>query len=119
MTPYKIEFHADISADFSEAYIWYEHRANGLGEKFLSAVRAKIEQIAQSPDTYGEKHKKDTGNVKWIYSLTWLFTRFTKRKKLSLFLQYTMSENIAAPSTGSIRHKKPLQKQRPPCIGAL
>jgi mRNA-degrading endonuclease RelE of RelBE toxin-antitoxin system len=58
MTSYKIELHADISADFSEAYIWYEHRANGLGEKFLSAVRAKIEQIAQSPDTYGEKHKK-------------------------------------------------------------
>ena len=38
---YKVIFHADIKTDYDEAYAWYEDKLEGLGERFLSAVRKK------------------------------------------------------------------------------
>lgn len=39
--------------DYKEAYAWYEDRQPGLGERFIKAVRLKINEIVQYPETYG------------------------------------------------------------------
>jgi len=47
---YACRFHPLTKQDFDEAYAWYENRQNGLGERFLSALRKKIEEITLHPE---------------------------------------------------------------------
>ncbi len=35
-----------------EAYDWYEHRRQGLGEEFLSCVDACIQRICREPELH-------------------------------------------------------------------
>lgn len=48
-------FHPLVDNDYAEAYEWYEEKSVGLGENFLIAVRKKIAEIAQHPETYSSK----------------------------------------------------------------
>ena len=55
---YSCRFHPLTQQDFDEAYIWYEDKQPGLGEKFLKAVRQKIEEIVLYPEVYGSRSSK-------------------------------------------------------------
>jgi mRNA-degrading endonuclease RelE of RelBE toxin-antitoxin system len=55
---YSLELHPEIEIDIQEAYKWYEERSDGLGERFLKAIREKMEDIAQHPFFFGERSKK-------------------------------------------------------------
>jgi mRNA-degrading endonuclease RelE of RelBE toxin-antitoxin system len=60
---YKCEFHSEVEKDYSEAYEWYESQKKGLGERFLSFVRKKVGQIAEHPEHYGVRTRKDHREV--------------------------------------------------------
>jgi plasmid stabilization system protein ParE len=51
-------FHPDTEKDYSEAYEWYEEKLTGLGERFIKAVRNKVEEIAEHPQTFGRRTNK-------------------------------------------------------------
>ncbi|MBL0357396.1 MAG: type II toxin-antitoxin system RelE/ParE family toxin [Chitinophagaceae bacterium] len=51
-------FHPDIERDYSDAYEWYEDKVAGLGERFIKAVRKKIEEIAEHPQAFGRRVNK-------------------------------------------------------------
>jgi hypothetical protein len=55
---YSFIFHPLIQEDYNEAYEWYENKQKGLGEKFLKAVRKKIEEINLQPEIYGSRNSK-------------------------------------------------------------
>ena len=55
---YTYRLHPKAYKDYAEAYAWYEDRRTKLGERFLKAVRNKIEQIALNPKIYGRKSNK-------------------------------------------------------------
>jgi plasmid stabilization system protein ParE len=55
-----IRLHPLIANDYEEAYSWYESKLPGLGERFLAAVRLKIESIAAHPQNFSSK-----GNLKF------------------------------------------------------
>lgn len=55
---FRYEFHQAVARDYNEAYDWYEQQKSGLGKRFLSAVRSKLEQVAQHPEAYGQKSRK-------------------------------------------------------------
>jgi hypothetical protein len=38
---YKYRLHPEADKDYTDAYAWYEYQQNGLGEKFIIAVRKK------------------------------------------------------------------------------
>jgi hypothetical protein len=42
---YTYRLHPLTKQDYDEAYEWYEDKQKGLGERFLKAVRKKIEEI--------------------------------------------------------------------------
>ncbi len=52
---FSITFHPDVLKDYEEAYSWYEDKLEGLGEKFIAAVRNKLENIAKRPSVYSTK----------------------------------------------------------------
>ena len=55
---YTCLFHPLTQQDYNEAYTWYEEKQKGLGERFLTAFRKKIEEIALNPEAYGSRSKK-------------------------------------------------------------
>ena len=52
---YTCRLHPLVSRDYNEAYQWYEDIRKGLGERFLKAVRKKIDEITLSPELYSSK----------------------------------------------------------------
>ncbi len=52
---YSYRFHPLAYKDYYEAYEWYEDKSEGLGEKFITAVRNRIEEIGLHPENYGSK----------------------------------------------------------------
>ena len=49
---YYWRFHDLIQKDYDEAYEWYERQQQGLGDRFMKAVRFTIEQIFQQPEIF-------------------------------------------------------------------
>lgn len=47
----------DAAADIEEAHSWYEVQRPGLGDEFLSAVRAVFEVLLESPRRYRVVHR--------------------------------------------------------------
>ena len=78
---YTYQLHPLTKQDYDEAYEWYEDKRNGLGERFLKAVRKKIEEIVLHPEAYGSK-----GNLKFREAEVEIFPylvvyKLNKRKK--------------------------------------
>jgi len=55
---YRCILHEAVKVDYDEAYGYYEEKLEGLGERFLSAIRAKLDEIAKKPEAFGERSKK-------------------------------------------------------------
>ncbi len=41
-----------------DAWIWYEDKQSGLGDRFLNEVYKRIEAIEQHPERYAERKKR-------------------------------------------------------------
>ena len=85
MTSYKYTFHGDIALDYNDAYFWYESQKEGLGERFLTAVRRKIEEIAEAPEFYSVKTKKGYREAKVDIFPYVIVYKIYKRQKLIFF----------------------------------
>ncbi|MBD0331725.1 MAG: type II toxin-antitoxin system RelE/ParE family toxin [Chitinophagaceae bacterium] len=80
---YHAIFHAEVKTDYDEAYVWYESQEEGLGEKFLAAVRNKIEEIVISPETYGERTEKGYREaVVDGFPFSIIYTVYKKKKEI-------------------------------------
>lgn len=53
---YTIRLHPKADEEYIKAYTWYEEQQDGLGEKFIKAVRKRLEAIANNPQTFGSKY---------------------------------------------------------------
>ncbi|WP_127129870.1 type II toxin-antitoxin system RelE/ParE family toxin [Pseudoflavitalea rhizosphaerae] len=52
---YSYKLHPLVQDDYNEAYEWYEDQQKGLGERFVKAVRARINEILINPEVYSSK----------------------------------------------------------------
>ena len=52
----------------------------GLIERFLSAIRTKLDEVAGKPEAFGEKSKKGYREARVILFLILLFIKFTSGK---------------------------------------
>lgn len=75
--------HALIAEDYNEAYEWYENKQEGLGERFLKAVRLKIEQIIIQPEAYGSKGNANFREASVDFFRLQLSIRSIKNKSIS------------------------------------
>ena len=55
-------FRTAAAADVEEAHNWYEGQRRGLGEEFLAAVQAALEQVESNPQLYAVLYR-DTRRV--------------------------------------------------------
>jgi hypothetical protein len=78
---YRYEFHADVAKDYNEAYVWYETQKKGLGERFASFIRKKMDEIAQHPEHYGERIQKGYREVQLdIFPYLIIYKIYKQRK---------------------------------------
>ncbi len=50
---YDVLIKEEAQADTLTAYLYYEEKREGLGERFLKELTARYQQIAQNPQHYG------------------------------------------------------------------
>ncbi|MCK4907908.1 MAG: type II toxin-antitoxin system RelE/ParE family toxin [Spirochaetes bacterium] len=48
----KVIFHPDVANEIKSSYEWYQGRAEGLGEDFLSELESAYQTIVELPDTW-------------------------------------------------------------------
>jgi plasmid stabilization system protein ParE len=78
---YSCRFHPFTKQDYDEAYAWYEDKQKGLGERFLTTVRKKIEEIVLNPEVYGSKGNKKFREAEVDVFPYLLVYKINKRKK--------------------------------------
>ena len=78
---YRYILHEAVKVDYDEAYGYYEEKLEGLGERFLSAVRAKLAEIVKALRHLENVQRKVTGKHRLILFPIPLFIKFTKRKE--------------------------------------
>ncbi|MGI8584484.1 MAG: type II toxin-antitoxin system RelE/ParE family toxin [Chitinophagaceae bacterium] len=61
---YTYHLHPLAYNDYYDAYTWYQNKQEELGERFLKAVRNKIEKIALNPKAYSHKSNKSFREAK-------------------------------------------------------
>jgi len=77
---YTYYLHPLALEEYSEAYIWYESKEVGVGERFMKAVRLKIEEIIVHPETYGSRDRKEFREAKVDYFPYLIVYKIKKRK---------------------------------------
>src|SRR3954469_17671038 len=78
---YTYRLHPLTRQDYDEAYEWYEDRQSGLGERFLKAVRKKIEEIVLHPEVYSSKSNKGFREAGVDFFPYVIVYKINKRKK--------------------------------------
>ena len=54
---FEIEFRKEAQKDLMAAYLWYEERQIGLGEKFILEVEASVDFLKLNPEAFPQKKK--------------------------------------------------------------
>jgi plasmid stabilization system protein ParE len=55
---FTVIFHPAAKQDFLEAYLWYEERSPGLGDRFSRVIEGQIRSISQNPEHYPIKRSQ-------------------------------------------------------------
>jgi hypothetical protein len=87
--------------DYKEAYAWYEDRQAGLGERFMKAVRFKIDEIAQHPESYGSRGRKVFREVRVDFFPYLIVYKILNARNKYLSVQSTTPKNIPGKNTGA------------------
>ena len=82
---YSLRFHPQVHKNYDEAYSWYEEKENGLGERFLKAVRTKIEHIIVNPEAFSSKGNKRFLQAK-VEAFPYLVVYKVKKRKKEIYV---------------------------------
>lgn len=88
------EFHPLTTRDYNQGYFWYEEKQKGLGDRFLKAVREKIEEILENPEVYGSRGNKKYREARvenFPYSI--VYTHNKRKKKIFITAVHHMSKS--------------------------
>lgn len=78
---YTYYLHTLAYKDYYEAYAWYEEKQKGLGDRFLKAVRNKLDKIVLNPKAYGYKDNKSFREAKIEFFPYLIIYKIKKRDK--------------------------------------
>lgn len=78
---YSYKLHPLVQEDYNEAYEWYEDQQKGLGERFVQAVRGKINEILINPEVYGSKGNKKFREAQVEYFPYLIVFKISKKNK--------------------------------------
>ena len=86
---YRYKLHELAHEEYINAYVWYEIKQNGLGDRFMSSVEACLKQISNHPEYYSKK-QGDYRSVKVKISPLLLYMNILRESNLYILLQSIM-----------------------------
>lgn len=66
--------------EITQAWSWYEERQQGLGDRFVKEIIARIHKIEQSPDRYPTRHRYYKETPVSVFPFLIIY-RINKRKR--------------------------------------
>ncbi|HET8708351.1 MAG TPA: type II toxin-antitoxin system RelE/ParE family toxin [Pseudomonadales bacterium] len=85
----EILFHPDVELEIRTAYDWYQDKAHGLGDDFISELESSFQAISELPTTW-PKFKK--GFRRYLLS-RFPFAVIYKQSKSSLYVVAIMHQS--------------------------
>jgi hypothetical protein len=82
---YSVRFHSLTEIDYKEAYDWYESKSKGLGERFMQAIRNKLDNILLYPEAYGSKDNKQFREAQ-VDFFPFLIVYMINKKKKEIYI---------------------------------
>ena len=73
--------------EITEAWSWYEERQQGLGDRFVKEVIARIHKIEQSPERYPTRYRYYKETPVPVFPFL-LFTEQIRKRELIALFQY-------------------------------
>ncbi|ANI90292.1 hypothetical protein A9P82_13915 [Arachidicoccus ginsenosidimutans] len=61
---YPLLFNQQANEEYAEAYLWYELKQKGLGERFMQCAEKRLNQISETPERYSKKYNLRFREVK-------------------------------------------------------
>ncbi len=95
--PYNIKLLEEADKEFSNAAVWYEKQSPGLGARFISVIKNKLNLIAKYP----ERYPKRKGNF-----------RETPIKTFPYIIVYTVYKKEQVITVSTIFHAKRNPKRK-------
>jgi mRNA-degrading endonuclease RelE of RelBE toxin-antitoxin system len=80
--PWSIKLGSRIADDIDDGYGWYEDEQEGLGERFLAAIRNKIKTIELNPEAFGSRANKKFREAKVDHFPYLVVYRLNKRNRI-------------------------------------
>jgi plasmid stabilization system protein ParE len=73
-------FSGRVQKEIAKSWEWYEERQQGLGDRFVKEVLAKIKLIEQNPDRYPIRHKSYKETPIAIFPFLIIYRLHTRKK---------------------------------------
>lgn len=90
---YSIELHPLAEQEIQDSYLWYEERAEGLGNRFISAIQKRLASISQTPDLYSKKKGSYREVIVSGYPFTIVYQVLEKEKVVFITAVFHMKRN--------------------------
>jgi hypothetical protein len=98
---YVYRFHPLAIDDYNEAFIWYETKQKGLGDRFLKSVRLKL-SIISDQKCLERRETKHFGKLRSISFLMLLSLKLIGKQRKFLLAPFIIPGSI--PAKGSEKH---------------
>ena len=82
---YQIKLNEVADEEFLNSFVWYELKAKGLGERFITSVKNKLLKIAEHPFRYPVKKDdfRETPLTGFPYSIVYFIDEIKKNIVIS------------------------------------
>ena len=90
---YSVIFHLVAEKEFQEAFLWYEQRLDGLGERFTKAAESSLNQISSTPLLYARKHASFREVKIESFPYVIVYKVYEKKKTVFIVAIYHTSRN--------------------------
>ncbi len=93
---YTVSFHPEVERNYTDAYGWYEDKQPGMGEKFIKAVRKKVEETAHHAETFeSNDHATFRETLVDFFPYRIIFRLYENEREIFISsFQYTLEKKI-------------------------
>jgi len=84
---------ARAEKDLVDSFTWYEQQQKGLGDRFIDAVKSKINKIEQNPELFAIKYKSYREASVSIFPYVIIYRIIHRKKIIRIFSVFHTAKN--------------------------
>ena len=84
---------ARAQKDLVDSFTWYEQQKKGLGDRFIGAVKHKIEKIEQNPESFAIKYQSYREASVSAFPYVIIYRINNRKKTIRIFSVFHTAQN--------------------------